>query len=207
MANIIPMAGLGNRFSSEGYVLPKPLIPVSGVPMIVAAIRDMPKSDKWVFLVRKEHVENFGIDKVLRRSAKNATVVPVEKTTQGQACTCMLAMPYVDKDEPIYIASCDSGSAYDAKKYAALVGDEAVDSIVWTFTQQETLRRNPAAWGWVVPENDGITIRDVSIKKPVSADPFHDHAVTAGFFFRTAGAFERHRCCDDTQRAVGLDTG
>jgi len=189
MVNVIPMAGLGNRFAQEGYVLPKPLIPVSGRPMIEAAIRDMPKSDKWVFLVRKEHVDNYGIDKILRRCAKNAIVVPVEKTTEGQACTCMLAMPHIDRDEPLVIASCDSGAAYDRKKYEKQAEDESVDAIVWTFTQQQTLRRNPNAWGWVVPDRDGITIKDVSIKKPVSADPFFDHAVTAGFFFRTAGGF------------------
>ena len=31
---VIPMAGRGTRFVKEGYTLPKPLIPVRGVPMI-----------------------------------------------------------------------------------------------------------------------------------------------------------------------------
>ena len=53
MANLIPMAGIGKRFSKEGYKLPKPLIPVSGMPMVVKAIKDMPSSNKWIFVVRK----------------------------------------------------------------------------------------------------------------------------------------------------------
>ena len=50
------MAGLGSRFSKEGYTTPKALIPVSGVPMIIQAIRNMPPSEKWIFinLLKKE---------------------------------------------------------------------------------------------------------------------------------------------------------
>ena len=42
MLNIVlPMAGRGSRFANAGYTLPKPLIPVHGVPMIkVVVLRD-----------------------------------------------------------------------------------------------------------------------------------------------------------------------
>ena len=38
---IIPMAGLGQRFINEGYSLTKPLIPVSGDPMVIKAAKDI----------------------------------------------------------------------------------------------------------------------------------------------------------------------
>ncbi len=59
MANIIPMAGLGSRFSKEGYILPKPLIPVSGKPMILKVIESLPISEKNIFIVRKEHIDDY----------------------------------------------------------------------------------------------------------------------------------------------------
>jgi CTP:phosphocholine cytidylyltransferase-like protein len=34
---MVPMAGLGSRFADAGYAQPKPLIPVSGAPMVVQA--------------------------------------------------------------------------------------------------------------------------------------------------------------------------
>ncbi len=183
------MAGTGSRFTESGYTLPKPLIPVSGVPMIIKAIRDMPKSNKWIFLARKEHIDEYKIDALIKTEIPNAIIIPVEKTTEGQACTCMLAEPYLDPDEPLFIAACDNGYAYDKEKYERLCNDPDVDSVFWTFTERETLRRNPSAWGWCVLESDEITIRDMSVKIPVSNNPYEDHAIVASFFFKRAKDF------------------
>lgn len=183
------MAGLGSRFSDAGYTLPKPLIPVSGVPMIIKAIRDMPKSDKWIFMVRKEHVDNYKIDQLIKSEIKNAIIISVEKTTEGQACTCMLATPYLNQDEPVFIAACDNGYLYNKKKYEELCNRNDVNAIVWTFTQRETLKVSPQAWGWCVLDSDNQTIKDMSVKIPVSNDPYKDHAVVATFFFKKTKDF------------------
>lgn len=189
MANIIPMAGLGSRFSKDGYLLPKPLIPVSGKPMIICAIRNMPASDKWIFIVRKEHIDDYAIDVLIKSEIKDAIVISVDKTTEGQASTCMLAMPHLDRDEEVFIAACDNSFLYDKKKYENLKNDEKTDCVVWTFTKDELLSANPKAWGWIKLAEDGETIADMSVKIPVSEDPFSDHAVVATFYFKKAGDF------------------
>ena len=51
---LIPMAGLGSRFADAGYKTPKPLISVSGSPMVVQASQDLPKTESQVFIVRKD---------------------------------------------------------------------------------------------------------------------------------------------------------
>lgn len=38
---VIPMAGLGRRFSKAGYDLPKPLIDVCGKPMIEVVVNNL----------------------------------------------------------------------------------------------------------------------------------------------------------------------
>jgi len=189
MANLIPMAGIGTRFSKEGYKLPKPLIPVSGMSMVIKAIKDMPSSDKWIFVVRKEHIDDYQIDQVIRSEIPEAIIIPVEKTTEGQACTCMLAEPYLNPDEPLFIASCDNGFLYDKEKYGQMCVDPEIDCIVWTFTKRKTLRRNPSSWGWCKLEDDGKTIKDMSIKVPISDNPYDDHAVVASFYFKKSKDF------------------
>jgi NDP-sugar pyrophosphorylase family protein len=185
------MAGLGSRFSEEGYLLPKPLITVSGNPMIKSVIRGLPKADKWIFLVRKEHVEQFFIDKVIKKEIPGAIIIEIDKTTEGQASTCMLAMPYIKDDEELLIFACDNSFLFDAKKFAALKRRADVDSIIWTFTRDTLLTDKPTAWGWVKIEKDGETISDMSVKMPVSDDPFNDHAVVATFYFKRAGDFQK----------------
>ena len=183
------MAGIGKRFSKEGYKLPKPLIPVSGMPMVVKAIKDMPSSDKWIFVVRKEHIDDYQIDQVIRSEIPEAIIIPVEKTTEGQACTCMLAEKYLNPNEPLFIAACDNGFLYDKEKYKQMCIDADIDCMVWTFTKRETLRRNPKSWGWCKLEDDGKTIKDVSIKVPISDNPYDNHAIVASFYFKKSKEF------------------
>ena len=190
MANIIPMAGLGSRFSKEGYLLPKPLLPVSGKPMILRVMESMPESDKWIFIVRKEHIDKFEIDRLLKKGIPDAIIVPVDKTTEGQASTCMLAMPYLDPEEPMFIAACDNSFLYNKKKYTQLVKNPEVDAVVWTFTKNKLLEEKPEAWGWIKLDSDNLTIKDMSVKIPVSDTPYNDHAVVATFYFRKAKEFE-----------------
>lgn len=182
------MAGLGTRFSNEGYKLSKPLIPVSGIPMILKAIRDLPKADKWIFVMREEHIE-YGVDKLIKREIPHAIIISVKGTTEGQACTCMLAKEYLDSGEELFITSCDSGFLYNEDKFNQLRKRENVDCIVWTFTQREILKRNPNAWGWYKLEKDNETIKDISVKVPVSDNPYNDHAVVATFWFKKAKDF------------------
>ncbi len=182
------MAGLGTRFSQQGYLISKPLIPVSGIPMILKVIRDLPPADTWIFVMRQEHID-YGVDKLIKKEIPKAIIISVEKTTEGQVCTCMLAEKYLKPDEELFIAACDNGFLYDKEKFIALKKRKDVDSIIWTFTQRETLRNNPTAWGWYKLENDEETIKDISVKVPVSNDPYNDHAVVAAFYFKRAQDF------------------
>ncbi len=190
MANIMPMAGEGSRFSGAGYKLPKALIPVSGKPMIVRVIESLPESDKNIFIVRQEHIDDYKIDELIKSAVEGAVIVPVSETTEGQASTCMLAMPHLDPEDDMFIAACDNSFVFDKQKYQDLISDSSVDSIIWTFTQNQLLKDKPEAWGWIKLEDDGLTIDDMSVKIPVSEDPFNDHAVVATFYFKKASEFE-----------------
>ena len=187
MTNLIPMAGEGKRFADEGYDVPKLLIPVSGAPMIIQAIRSMPPSDKWVLVCRKEHIDKYHIDEVLKNEVKNCEIIPLDKTTEGQASTCLLAKDYIDMDKPLFIGACDNGMVINQEKWNKLTNDKSVDAIILTFTRQPNLTRNPKAWGWVV--HDGVYVKSISVKVPVSENPFNDHAVVGSFWFRTGRIF------------------
>ena len=189
LVNIIPMAGLGSRFSIDGYLLPKPLIPVSGKPMITQVIKTLPKADKWIFLVRSEHITEFAIDDIIHELLPEAVIIEIKETTEGQASTCMLALEHVTDDDEILIAACDNSFLFDQVKFDALRARTDVDSIYWTFTKDNLLTANPTAWGWLKVASDGETIEDISIKIPVSDTPYTDHAVVATFWFKRAGDF------------------
>lgn len=182
------MSGKGTRFSDAGYLLPKPLIPVSGKPMIAKVIEALPEADSWIFIVQKMHINEYQIDSLIKQHVPDAIIV-VDENPVGQASTCMLAMPYVNEDDSLFIAACDNAFSYDKAGYAALVKDESNDAIVWTFTNDGLLEASPKSWGWVRLLEDCKTIEGMSVKIPISETPKNDHAVVATFFFRRAKDF------------------
>jgi bifunctional N-acetylglucosamine-1-phosphate-uridyltransferase/glucosamine-1-phosphate-acetyltransferase GlmU-like protein len=196
--NLIPLAGAGRRFVEAAYTLPKPLIPVAGVPMVVRAARALPAADHWVFVCRTEHVRDAGIDRELTRHFSPATVVSVDHQTEGQASTCLMAAGALRWDDRLTIGACDNGMAYDP----TLLDERwhtGADAVIWTFRRNPAVLRNPSMYGWVAVDGRGRVTR-VSCKVPLSDQPLNDHAVIGAFSFRFAGDFIR-----SAERTIALD--
>lgn len=186
MQILIPMAGKGSRFIRDGYTLPKPLIPISGNPMILNVIDDIPKGTKYIFLIQKKDLKKYRIDLVIKSKIKDAIIISVDGVTQGQASTCLLAKDYLEDDEELFIASADNGLLFDYKKFANLKNQN--DCIIFTFTHDKKLISNPNSWGWC-KINESNEILDISVKTPISDNPFKDHAITGNFYFKKCKEF------------------
>ena len=183
MANLITMAGKGKRFSDAGYLLPKPLIDINGEPMIYRVIDSLPESDKWIFVVREEHIKEHHIDAVIKRKIPDA-IIEVDRDLLGGA-SIFCVEKYFEKNEEVLIASCDNAFVFDAEKFEELK-KEGNACILWTFTNDKRISRYPHSWGYTVLENDGKTIKNMSVKVPISNRPENDHAVTATFYVKSA---------------------
>lgn len=202
---IVPMAGLGQRFRDEGYALPKPLIPVSGVPMVVRAVRDLPPAERMTFIVHPDHLQTHAIDRRLKEYFAEAAVIVTPGLTAGQACTVRLASPAIAADEEVLVAACDNTHLYDADTFARLQADPTIDAIIWTYRHDPRVLVKPTAHGWVrVGEVSNLSKRDsgqvenlsyevaaVSCKVPISDTPLADHAISGCFWFRRAGQLFR----------------
>lgn len=118
---VIPMAGAGSRFVKAGYILPKPLIPVHGVPMIEVVVNNVRprRPHRFIFLTLQEHIERFNIKEKLERVVGGCAVIPVTKLTQGAACTALLAREMIDDDNPLMLANSDQWVDIDINDYLA----------------------------------------------------------------------------------------
>lgn len=151
MLNIVlPMAGRGSRFADAGYDLPKPLIPVLGVPMIELVIANLtPKRPhRFHFLARREHVEGFGLAEKLAAWAPGSTLTLVEEVTEGAACTVLLARAGIDNADPLMIANCDQYVDTDIDAYLDAMGDADglimtmwADDPKWSFVRRDAAGR------------------------------------------------------------------
>ena len=62
---LIPMAGAGSRFAEQGYTFPKPLIEVGNKPMIQVVVDNLNIDANYIFIVQKEHYEQYNLETVL----------------------------------------------------------------------------------------------------------------------------------------------
>lgn len=188
MVNLIPMAGDGIRFSKEGYKCPKPLIEISGKPMVIQAAQSLPDANRWVFVCRQCHIKDYQIDKLLKRYFHSAEIIAIDHLTNGQASTCLLAEDIIDNDDELLIGPCDSSVIWNKDKYNALISGNQTDALIWTFRNNAAVKRDPRIYGWVKTDsNDNASI--VSCKTPLSKNPLNDHAIIGAFYFKKAGFF------------------
>jgi dTDP-glucose pyrophosphorylase len=135
MLNIVlPIAGRGSRFAVAGYAQPKPLIPVHGLPMIAAVVRNVrPRcAHRFIFVALAEHLEHAGMREALSQAAPGCIIIPVDRVTEGAACTVLLAREFIDSDEPLMLANSDQWVDIDIDDYLASQDRQRADGLIMT---------------------------------------------------------------------------
>jgi len=135
MLNIVlPIAGRGSRFLQAGYTLPKPLIPVHGIPMIEVVVHNVrPRQlHHFTFLVLEEHLTKFKMTPLLQRAAPGCTIIPVPGVTEGAACTVLLARDVINNDAPLMLCNSDQWVDIDINDYLDSLERHSSDGLIMT---------------------------------------------------------------------------
>jgi NDP-sugar pyrophosphorylase family protein len=190
---VIPMAGLGQRFIDEGYSITKPLIPVSGKPMVTQATHDLPPADFHVFVLRNDMLGYQAIADELKHLYPKAFIETISGVTEGQACTALIGLEALEHANgrvpgPVTFGACDNGALYDAKAFQQLLDNPDMDIIVWGVRGHANAVRHPKMYGWINAENGRIS--GISVKTPLDS-PTTDPIVLGTFTFRRAEDFHR----------------
>ncbi len=186
---ILPMVGLGSRFKTEGYETPKPLLRVSGKPMAVQALLDLPKTDIQKFVFRKNMDSLSILKKELKINTTNPEFSILDFMTDGQASSCVEAANGLAIDEPVTIAACDNGMIYNSELFLSLMNLSDIDVIVWAARGYPGAIRNPEMYGWINADEFGL-VKNISVKEPLS-DPKNDPVVVGTFTFKKMSNFLR----------------
>jgi len=182
---ILPMAGIRSRFVKEGFKIDKPLIEVDNQPMFINSLNFLSNEHKFFFIFNQKLL-NHNIDNYIKNNFINFKNIIINEVTEGQASTCMLAEQYIDEDEELLIAPCDSTVKFIDKKFEELKDNS--DCIVFTFKNNLCVNNNPNQYGWV-NVNSNNKIINFSIKKSISDIPTNDNAIVGIFWFKKSKYF------------------
>ena len=172
---LIPMAGRGSRFATQGYTFPKPLIDVKGKPMIQVVTENLNIKANYTFIVQKEHYEKYSLQHLLNLIAPNCNIVQVDGITEGAACTTLLAKEYIDNDEPLLMANSDQFVEWDSNETLYAFSNGNCDGGIITFPATHP------KWSYAKLGEDGY-VSEVAEKKPIS-----EHA-TVGIYWWAKGS-------------------
>tara|TARA_B100000424_G_scaffold270346_1_gene269437 strand:- start:587 stop:1954 length:1368 start_codon:yes stop_codon:yes gene_type:complete len=172
---LIPMAGAGSRFQKAGYTFPKPLIEVEGKPMIQVVVENLNIDAKHIFIVQKEHYEQYNLQYLLNLISPGCEVVQVDSMTEGAACTTLLAKELIDNNEPLLIANSDQYLDWESNEFMySMVGDN-IDAGMATFEATHP------KWSFARLDESGY-VCEVAEKKPIS------NIATCGIYYWKKGS-------------------
>lgn len=182
---IIPMSGDGSRFANTGkYSFPKPLIEIrkgdQNMPMIEMVVRNLNIQANYIFIVKKEHYEQYDLENVLNRIAPNCKIIQVEHKTEGAACSILLAKEYIDNDAPLFVANSDQfvphgEGGWNSNEVLYSFGADTVDGGIVCFNASHP------KWSYVRLDDNGF-VSEVAEKKVIS------DIATIGFYYWTKGS-------------------
>ena len=177
---LIPMAGAGSRFQKAGYTFPKPLIEVDGKPMIQLVVENLNIDARHIFVVQKEHYDQYNLKHLLGLISPGCKIVQVDGMTEGAACTTLLAKEFIDNDEPLGFANSDQFLDWDSNEFMYSMEADEVDAGILTFTATHP------KWSFAKLDDDGF-VSEVAEKKPIS-----DIATTGIYYWKKGSDYVKY---------------
>lgn len=177
---LIPMAGLGSRFSEAGFTTPKPFIDVDGCTMIERVMENLHiEGARYILIARNEHLESEhkAVTSIMARG--NAQFETIDFDTEGAACTVLTARASLDPSAPLLLANCDQIIDFDFADYILDAEKRGLDGSILCFRD---IKRDPK-WSFARVDSSGL-VQEVREKKAIS-----DLATVGLYWFRRADIF------------------
>lgn len=177
---LYPIGGVGKRFTDEGFLTPKPLIPVNGVPMIKRAMQTFDQFGgeiSFFSVIREEHQEKYNLAQVLREISPNIKVMTFQGDTRGPVETALYSEQFLELDQPLIVMDCDisfiSPSFFDSISSP----NEEVSGALLTFKSSEN------RYSYVELDSQGYALRTAE-KEVIS-----ENAIVGAYYFSRARYF------------------
>lgn len=174
---MLPMAGIGQRFSDKGIGVHKPLLPINDEKMYNQALKCLPQTKKTYLGVLK--------DRDIFESSHHKIII--DNLLQGQACTVEKMIEEINPIDSLLITSCDNGVLINPDKLLKLTYDD-YDIIVWTYKNNYSNVINPNMYSWVNLEKENVISVDVK-NFDKKGNPMDFCCIVGTFLFRSSEVY------------------
>ena len=130
---------------------------------------------KYIFIVQKEHVEKYNIDKMLKLISSNCEIVQVDGITEGAARTTLLAKEYINNDKPLIISNSDQFVIWNPRETMYSFTSKNFDGGILTFESSHP------KWSYAKVDEYNL-VTEVAEKIPISKN------ATVGIYYWKKGS-------------------
>ena len=182
MQILIPINSFTSFFNRDEFYFPKPLIEISGLPMIKHLIDSYVKifgdNLRFIFVCEGYVLDEFSLDSTLQLLSKDkCTIIRKNKETSGALCSCLLAIDNLDQGKELIISNFDQIIDEDINKMIDFFRYAKADAGVLTFESVHP------RWSYIYPSFNN-TVEQVAEKKVISK-----HAIAGLYYFEKAELF------------------
>lgn len=179
MTVIITMAGLGSRFRAAGYTCPKYQIEAKGKTLFEWSMDSLKGYaayiSQYIFVVRAEDgAKTFIAKKCAECGITKYKVLELDHMTDGQATTCLLALPYCGSESAILVYNIDTYVEPCELKYEDICGDGYIPCF----------HAPGEHWSFVRLDADG-RVAEIREKKRIS-----DNCTLGAYYFSSAQLYQ-----------------
>jgi len=176
---LFPMAGLGTRLSKSGYKSPKPLVKILDKMLIEWSIKSIGFDGNFIFCCKKEHLEEFDLENILKRLIPSCEIVSIDYQTQGTAQTILEAKDLINSDEELFLSDSDHFIQWNSQKFLKEIRPQNIDACVMVFPQKQ----NSTTLSYVSLDQNGF-VTEAAEKIPIS-----DIAACGMHYYKKGSAF------------------
>ena len=185
MQLIIPMSGIGQRFIDKGYKVPKPLIQISGKPMVQHVVEMYPGIEEVLFIVNKNHFEDAKLELQVRLNeiAPGCSIAVIDSHKFGPAWAIAMARQYVNLEAPVVVNYCDFACLWDFEAFRASLAS-GVDGVIATYSGFHPHMLRNTQYAYLRLDENGF-VTDIQEKLSFTASPMGEPASSGTYGFKS----------------------
>ena len=151
---VIPMVGLGKRFSDAGFKKPKPLIDVRGKAIIEHAVESFGIDANYIFIIRTSDFSEE-LKFILKTVKPNCKIVEVDYITDGSVSSVLLAKEFINNDEELITTNCDQRTDWNPQQFLDFCKISESDGVVVTYPYDGILLGEKSPYSFIELDSSG----------------------------------------------------
>lgn len=190
MQVVIPMSGVGKRFTDAGITTIKPLLDVCGRPVIARLLALFPRDWRFVFICNEEHLKKTRLAEVLKECAPEGEIVSIAPHKRGPVHAVLEAKDAVRDDLPTIINYCDFAFRWDPNAFLRFVEKEKCDGAVLCYRGFHPHYLGNTLYAYCREENGRIL--EIKEKAHFTDDRTKEFASSGSYYFSSGGLAKQY---------------